>query len=144
MDRKKKRRRIILIAAAAVIVIGIAAAVIIAGTVSAFDSYMENLTIDEVDLQSVADGVYRGEADGTVIKVAVEVEVKDHQIIRIDILEHRNGKGEDAEQITDRMVEEQKILVDNVSGATLSSRVIKMAIENALSPGMAEINENRR
>ena len=55
------------------------------------------------------------------------------QIVNIEIVEHRNERGEKAEQITDRIVEQQEINVDSVSGATNSSLVIKKAVENALT-----------
>ncbi len=54
-------------------------------------------------------------------------------MINIDILEHKNGRGKPAEIVVDRMVEEQKIDVDAVSGATNSSIVIKKSVENALT-----------
>ena len=50
----------------------------------------------------------------------------------IDLLEHRNEKGKPAEQIIDDILKRQQIDVDEVSGATNSSKVIKKAIENAI------------
>ncbi|MCI8299875.1 MAG: FMN-binding protein, partial [Lachnospiraceae bacterium] len=44
-----------------------------------------------------------------------------------------NGRGSRAEVVVDRIIEEQKIEVDAVSGATNSSTVIKKAVENALT-----------
>ena len=61
-----------------------------------------------------------------------EVTVKAGVITNIDILEHKNGRGSRAEVVIDRILEEQKIDVDAVSGATNSSTVIKKAVENAL------------
>jgi len=61
----------------------------------------------------------------------VEVTVQDGVITNIDILEHKNGRGKSAEVVADRIMEEQKIDVDAVSGATNSSVVIKKAVENA-------------
>ena len=63
----------------------------------------------------------------------VEVTVQNGVITNIDILEHKNGRGSSAEVVVDRIVEEQKIEVDAVSGATNSSTVIKKAVENALT-----------
>ena len=61
----------------------------------------------------------------------MEVTVQDGVITNIDILEHKNGRGKSAEVVADRIMEEQKIDVDAVSGATNSSVVIKKAVENA-------------
>jgi uncharacterized protein with FMN-binding domain len=47
-------------------------------------------------------------------------------------LEHRHERGKTAEVITDSIIDEQKIDVDAISGATNSSTVIKKAVENAL------------
>ena len=55
----------------------------------------------------------------------MEVTVQDGVITNIDILEHKNGRGKSAEVVADRIMEEQKIDVDAVSGATNSSVVIK-------------------
>ena len=63
----------------------------------------------------------------------VEVTVQNGVIAGIDILEHKNGRGSRAEVVVDRIIEEQKIEVDAVSGATNSSTVIKKAVENALT-----------
>ena len=59
--------------------------------------------------------------------------VQNGAVTNIDILEHKNGRGSRAEVVVDRIVEEQKIEVDAVSGATNSSTVIKKAVENALT-----------
>ncbi len=72
-------------------------------------------------------------AAGSLIFAKVEVTVQDGAVINFDILEHKNGRGKPAEIVVDRMVEEQKIDVDAVSGATNSSIVIKKAVENALT-----------
>ena len=42
-----------------------------------------------------------------------------------------NGRGKPAEIVADRIIQEQRIDVDAVSGATNSSVVIKKAVENA-------------
>ena len=52
---------------------------------------------------------------------------------KIVLLEHRNDRGLTAEGIVDSIIENQRITVDVISGATNSSTVIKKAIELALS-----------
>ena len=66
------------------------------------------------------------------IYAKVEVTVQNGEITNINILEHRHERGKAAEVITDSIVDEQKIDVDAISGATNSSIVIKKAVENAL------------
>lgn len=50
----------------------------------------------------------------------------------IHILEHENERGQPAEAVVERIVAEQRINVDVVSGATNSSTVLKKAVEKAL------------
>ena len=57
--------------------------------------------------------------------------VQNGAVTNIDILEHKNGRGKPAEIVADRIIQEQRIDVDAVSGATNSSVVIKKAVENA-------------
>lgn len=96
---------------------------------------MEALVFEDIDMNRVADGVYYGEADGGFVQVKVEVEVADHRIAGIKILEHKNGKGSAAEGITEFMIAENRYDVEAVSGATYSSEVIKSGVSKALKEG---------
>ncbi len=86
----------------------------------------------EIDIADVSDGIYVGEYDVDFIYAKVEVTVEDGEIVSINILEHRHERGKAAETVIEKIIEEQKINVDAVSGATNSSTVIKKAVENAL------------
>lgn len=87
------------------------------------------------DLTQLADGTYVGNCDNGIVKVQVEVEVQDHAITDIEIIEHQNGLGGDAEAITNDVLRKQSIEVDTITGATMSSETILKAIENALKTG---------
>ena len=89
--------------------------------------------VGKVDLSTVADGVYRGEYAVAPISVKLDVQVSGGRIVKIDLLEHRNGKGKPAEAVLPAIVEEQRIDVDSVSGATYSSMALKKAVERALT-----------
>lgn len=124
----------IILSVTSVVVIAISCfAVMMVSKAQKFDASMEQLQIHEVDLSAVGDGTYTGEVDTGVIQVMVEVVVQDHKMVGIDLIKHKNGQGDAASSITNQMVEEQKILVDAVSGATLSSKVIQKAVEIALT-----------
>lgn len=84
----------------------------------------------------ISDGVYIGEYDVNFIYAKVEVTVQNGEITNINILEHRNERGKAADAITNKIVDEQKIDVDAISGATNSSTIIKKAVENALKSGL--------
>ena len=66
------------------------------------------------------------------IYAKVEVDVSGGKIIDVRILEHRQERGKAAEAVANEIVDEQRIDVDTVSGATNSSIVIKKAVEVAL------------
>ncbi|MBU0711905.1 FMN-binding protein [bacterium] len=95
------------------------------------------IEIENVDLQTVADGEYTGEYDAILVKVTVKVVVKDHKIESIELLQHENGRGGDAEIIPANVVNAQSLQVDTISGATASSKVILEAIEQALKKGIS-------
>ena len=93
---------------------------------------MKNLKYYEVNLNELENGVYRGEAKTSLVKVEVEVEVSNNKITKIVLLKHENGLGSKAESIIDKMIEKNTYEVDTVSGATTSSEVIKSAVSDAL------------
>jgi uncharacterized protein with FMN-binding domain len=96
---------------------------------------MASLDIAEVpaiDLTAVDDGAYEGAYKALPISVEVLVTVREHRITEIDLIKHTNGQGEAAEAITGSVVEAQSLQVDAVSGATYSSKVILLAIGDAL------------
>ena len=95
-----------------------------------------NLVFEDVDMDSVTDGTYEGEADAGLVYVKVSVTVKDHQIADIELLKHKNGLGEKAEVIVDDMIKKNCCDVDTISGATLSSDTIKSAVSVALKKGI--------
>ena len=66
------------------------------------------------------------------IYAKVEVTVENGKVVSINILEHKHERGKTAETVIDKIISEQKIDVDAISGATNSSTVIKKAVENAL------------
>lgn len=55
-----------------------------------------------------------------------------HLITNITILQHDNGLGSTAESIVNDVVQEQSLDIDAVSGATVSSKCILKAVENAI------------
>lgn len=128
------KKKIIIILGILVIMIGIATGIIVS-KVKRFEAYMRQIEITDIDLSEISDGSYTGLADAGVIKVKVEVIVNGHEIKDIKLLEHKNGQGEDAEVIINDIIKQQKITVDTISGATLSSQVIQEAIQKALESG---------
>lgn len=94
---------------------------------------VKETTFTEINMAAISDGVYIGEYDVNFIYAKVEVTVKSRKIVSINLLEHRHERGKTAETVINKIIDEQKIDVDAVSGATNSSIVIKKAVENALT-----------
>ena len=92
-----------------------------------------NLVINDVDLSQVPDGVHSGSFDLRIVAADVKVEVQGGRIKSIEIVRHIHGRGAVAEAVTQSVLETQSLSVDAVSGATMSSKVILKAIENALT-----------
>jgi uncharacterized protein with FMN-binding domain len=133
-----KKKRIIIIIVLAVVAIGIFLGV------KSIGSYIETITlnhnkqiaaitISNIDLTKLADGIYTGSHEVFPVSVIVDVTVQDHKIKGIELVKHQNGKGASAEIITKKIIEAQSLDVDTISGATSSSKVILKAIEKALN-----------
>ncbi|MDR2631548.1 MAG: FMN-binding protein [Spirochaetaceae bacterium] len=87
------------------------------------------------ELSRKADGTYRGEyaLSGTPVKVTLDVRLQDAKVTGIELVKHVCSPiGKKAEKITERIIEQQSLQVDAVSGATGSSKAILKAVEAAL------------
>ena len=118
------------------IVVAIVIVVIFAGSYMYLKSSLENLVsmeVDYIEITQLKDGSYIGEYSVLPVSVTVEVKIANGRIKDINILDHGNGMGQPAEVITERVIDEQSLEVDSISGATYSSRVIIKAIENGLN-----------
>lgn len=99
-------------------------------------SYLNNIrhiNIFTPELSSLDDGDYKGEYTLTPVEVEVMVSIKSNQISDIEILKHFNGLGKQAEAIIPLIIDKQSLNVEIISGATVSSKCILKAIENALA-----------
>lgn len=99
---------------------------------------MEQLDFSVLNPADLADGIYRGSASAVLVNAKVIVEIKDGRIHTLDLVEHRHGPDYGAEALSDRMVQENRIDVDSISGATFSSLVVKSAVLDALKGGDAK------
>lgn len=83
----------------------------------------------------LADGIYQGTGTGFAGEITVAVQIKDKQILSIEILSTSDDEAffHRAETVVDRIIEAQSLDVDTVSGATYSSKGIISAVKNALT-----------
>lgn len=95
---------------------------------------VKSLTIGDVDLGNVADGVHEGSFKEGRWNYTVAVTVEDHKITGIELV---SGKDPGSQKVfaaeRDRIIAAQSPNVDTVSGATVTSKALLKAIENALS-----------
>lgn len=105
------------------------------------NSVKEETTKSEEQEQAVkgsfdlTDGVYKGTGTGYAGEITVAVQIKDKQIVAIDILSSSDDAAffKRAQAVIDKIIEGQTLEVDTVSGATYSSRGIISAVKNALT-----------
>ena len=124
----KKSKKVLLIIFFVVSFLLIAGKIIVGNMVR----NVQNISVSMPDLLNVQDGNYIGEYSITPLHVKVEVSVSNHRITNITILQHDNGLGSTAESIVNDVMEEQSLEIDAVSGATVRSKCILKAVENAI------------
>ncbi len=130
------KKKIVLCAVMLFLLVGLVWGVYYLESVTDYKQAVKETTFEEINISDISDGVYIGEYDVNFIYARVEVTVQNGEITNINILEHRHERGKAAEAITNKIVDEQKIDVDAISGATNSSTVIKKAVENTLKNGL--------
>ena len=131
------RKKAVLIVISALLVITLFAGGLYLKSISDYKAKVNALTFDEIDLTKVNDGIYEGQCDTGIVRARVQVTVRDYRMESIELLEHENGRGTPAEAILSQMVQKQTTAVDAVSGATCSSKVIRKAVENAITAGLS-------
>lgn len=129
---RMSKKKVVLFAVMLLVLISLVWGIIYLKSVTDYKQAVKETTFEEINISDISDGVYIGEYDVNFIYAKVEVTVQNGEITNINILEYRHERGKTAEVITDSIVDEQKIDVDAISGATNSSTVIKKAVENAL------------
>ncbi len=132
-----RRKKVLMI----VIVIIVLLAALIGGAVIVANKNLQKLSdiqIEAINLETIPNGTYSGQYKAFPIAVEVAVTVTDHRIVSIDLLRHNNGQGGDAEGILQMVVDAQSTQVDIIAGATYSSKVILLAIQNALQNAVKE------
>ncbi|MBR5316570.1 MAG: FMN-binding protein [Lachnospiraceae bacterium] len=98
--------------------------------------FMVAPVVDEKPADELAANEYIGEADGFGGPVKVKVTMDGKKIAKIDVLSHGETAGVSDpafKTIPDAIIAAQSTTIDAASGATVSSKAIMAAVENALS-----------
>jgi uncharacterized protein with FMN-binding domain len=94
------------------------------------------LQIEDIPFTTVKDGVYQGFQDNWMVTAKVEVTMSSGTMTDARLLEHHHGPNHGADAILGRVLEKQSLVVDAVSGASYSSKVVLKALELALRKGL--------
>ena len=86
----------------------------------------------EINFNALEDGIFTGHSELGPVKVEVMVEVDNHKLKNVELLKHECGLGHPADVIVNTMVEQNTLDFDAVSGATVSSEIIKNAVNKAM------------
>ena len=93
-----------------------------------------NVDIEKVDFSTLKDGTYIGDYEGGMYKWRtnkVEVTVKSGKVTSIKLLSTA-AEYDRTQEIYDRIINNQSLQVDTISGATLTCKALLKGVENAL------------
>lgn len=91
-----------------------------------------NLQIQEIDLNAAEDGTYTGTYENGRFTNTIETTVLNHQITSINhVLTNNPSQQAVFDEIIQIIMEEQRIDIDTVSGATATTNSFLKAVENA-------------
>ena len=91
------------------------------------------LTINNVDLSNLEDGTYTGTYQGGRWSNTVKVTIKDNEISDVEVVDDvLFSQPEVLDKILNRVLKEQRVNVDVVSEATVTSKAYLKAVEMAL------------
>ena len=95
-----------------------------------------NLPLNRVDFTRLKDGTYTGRYNGGIYKWRVnetEVTVTGGKVTGIKLISGVEKRdGDSMEMLYDRVIKDQTLQVDTISGATLTSKAFLQGVENAL------------
>lgn len=91
-----------------------------------------------VELSDVEDGVYSGKTYTEFMHFQVEVEVENHQLKNIHIIENSGSQGIKAKELVQKMVAENKVKVPVFEKDELGGLVVISCVDSALFNGLSD------
>ena len=92
-----------------------------------------NLPYYKVELSEIEDGIYTGQAQTSFLHLELEIQVENHKIKDIKVLQNDGLDGEKARPIIDEMIDQNKIVVPAIKGAERGSLVYISCASTALA-----------
>jgi uncharacterized protein with FMN-binding domain len=94
---------------------------------------VRTMEIKRININEINDGIYQGEFNYNKLNHKVEVIISNSRINKINVLICPDSKYTTrAKDVFTRIIDEQTLQVDVISGATTSSKAYLKAIQNAL------------
>ncbi len=122
-------KKVLCIVALTLIVMAVSCSLMMSSSTGELDS------IPVTKVSEVKDGIWRGVEETPLVKAEVSVSIRSHVITSIELIRHECGTGRPAEAMISEMIRQNTSEVDLVSGSTMSSKVIRGAVRNALYAG---------
>lgn len=92
----------------------------------------KNIEINNVDISQLKDGTYTGKYSKDRWTSEVEVSIKGNKIQEIKLLSDKLTPDV-SDELFKKIIETQKVNVDVISGATVTSKAYLKSVENALN-----------
>lgn len=92
-----------------------------------------NLPYYKIELSEIEDGIYTGKVETSFLHLELEINVENHQIKKINVLQNDGIDGEKARPIIDEMIAQNKIVVPAIKGAERGSLVYISCASTALA-----------
>lgn len=92
-----------------------------------------NLPYYKIELSDIEDGIYTGKAQTSFLHLELEIQIENHKIKDIKVLQNDGLDGEKARPIINEMIEQNKIVVPAIKGAERGSLVYISCVSTALA-----------
>ena len=117
------------------ILIGISVFMALSGcALTKYKKKIASTEINSINLERIKDGEYEGFYDVYLINARVIVKVESNKIVSIKLIEHKHDRHS-GEPMIQKVIDNQSLEIDAISGATNSCKTVLKAIEIALSKG---------
>lgn len=92
-----------------------------------------NLPYYKIELTEIEDGIYTGKTQTSFLHLELEIQIENHKIKDIKVLQNDGLDGEKARPIINEMIEQNKIVVPAIKGAERGSLVYISCVSTALA-----------
>ena len=92
-----------------------------------------NLPFYKIELSEIEDGTYTGKTETSFLSLELEIQIENHRIKDIKVLQNEGLDGEKARPIIQEMINQNKIVVPAIKGAERGSIVYISCVSTALA-----------